>query len=440
MRILAIETSCDETAASVVSFDDGTLSVIANVVSSQIRMHAAWGGVVPQLAAREHIRNIAPVIGETLTEAALSPDDIDLIAVTAGPGLIPALTIGTQAAKTLAYMWKKSLLGIHHIEGHIYANFIGVNSNDQVPTCLTDEQVSNQLNLTPLPRQNDTVGLTSSVEARGSSIQFPLLALVVSGGHTQLVLMRDHFQYEILGETQDDAAGEAFDKVAKIVGLPYPGGPQVAAQALEWESTIKNPDATRTSTDKQAPNGERIAKIKLPRPMLDSGDFSFSFSGLKTAVLYTLRDHQKLASNGVLPAQAPSATTTSAAGQSSAVSPEFVRELCYEFQEAVVDVLTQKTRRAIEMYAPKTVVIAGGVSANVRLRESLRDLVGAHFPETTYTMPEFKYSLDNAAMIGAAAAWRWHMMSEEARQQALTAWQTIEPDANFKLETMYTKS
>ncbi len=406
MRILALETSCDETAASVVEFIDGQVSIITNVISSQAEMHAAWGGVVPQLAAREHIRNIVPIIERAIHESPLQPEDIDLIAVTAGPGLIPALTIGTQAAKTLAYIWKKPLLGIHHIEGHIYANFIG---NDQFSN--TNFQTdSNQLNPRPhrfaerFGRVTPSAAADSSAEARGNSIQFPLLALVVSGGHTQLVLMRDHFQYEILGETQDDAAGEAFDKVAKIVGLPYPGGPEVAAQAalfVEYSSSSAR---------------ERIEErgIKLPRPMLDSGDFNFSFSGLKTAVLYTARDHQE-----------------------RMTEPHFVQELCYEFQEAVVDVLTQKTRRAIEMYQPKTVVIAGGVSANIRLRESLRDLVATHFPETTFTMPEFKYSLDNAAMIGAAAAWRWHLMSEEAKRHALTAWQTIEPNANLKLSPLW---
>ena len=366
MHILAIETSCDETAASVVDFTDEHISVVTNVVSSQIRMHAAWGGVVPQLAAREHIRNIAPVIESTLAEASLSPDDIDLIAVTQGPGLIPALTIGTQAAKTLAYVWGKPLLGIHHIEGHIYANFIGANGND-----------------------------TTS-----ENIRFPLLALVVSGGHTQLVLMRDHFQYEILGETQDDAAGEAFDKVAKIVGLPYPGGPQVATQAEKWVS----------QKEKITPDGVTSPSFRLPRPMLDSGDFRFSFSGLTTAVLYVARDHQ-----------------------SRMTDPLFIQELCYEFQEAAVDVLTGKTARAIEHYQPKTVVIAGGVSANVRLRERLQKLVSTRFPDTAFTMPEFIYSLDNAAMIGAAAAWRWHLMNEADRERALTAWKILEPNANLKL-------
>ncbi|MFZ3031447.1 MAG: tRNA (adenosine(37)-N6)-threonylcarbamoyltransferase complex transferase subunit TsaD, partial [Candidatus Moraniibacteriota bacterium] len=293
MKILSIETSCDETAAAIIDWSDNEATVLANTVSSQASLHAKWGGVVPDLASREHTKNIVPVVKETLERAGLSPADIDLIAVTEGPGLMPALVIGVTAAKTLSFIWDKPLIGIQHLEGHIYANFIGNNQNQ--------------------------------------SSTFPLVALVVSGGHTELVLMQDHFQYEILGETQDDAAGEAFDKVAKMLGLDYPGGPIVAKRA----------DAFRESTSYQL----QATSSHFPRPMLDADNFDFSFSGLKTSVLYFLKKHEEQKKDET-----------------------FINEVCHEFQEAVVDVLVAKTKKALELYSPATFVIAGGVSANVRLR------------------------------------------------------------------------
>lgn len=240
MKILSLETSCDETAAAIIDYSDGSTIVLANTVSSQASLHAKWGGVVPDLASREHIKNIVPVIEETLDRAKLSPTDIDLIAVTEGPGLMPALVIGVTAAKTLSLTWNKPLIGIQHLEGHIYANLL----------------------------------------QDGIKLHFPLLALVVSGGHTELVLMKDHFQYEILGETQDDAAGEAFDKVAKMLGLDYPGGPLVAKRADTWRTTHNEPAAEQ-----------------FPRPMLDADNFDFSFSGLKTSVLYYLKKHEEEKAN-----------------------------------------------------------------------------------------------------------------------------------------------
>jgi N6-L-threonylcarbamoyladenine synthase len=369
-HILGIETSCDETAAAVVSRSGSGVRVLSNVVSSQVALHARWGGVVPDLAAREHTKNIVPVVEEALRASGLAVRDIDALAVTQGPGLIPALLIGNVAAKTLAYVWKKPLVGIHHIEGHIYANFIRKEA--------------------PADRQ----------AADGSEPRFPLLALVVSGGHTQLVLMRGHFEYEILGETQDDAAGEAFDKVAKMLGLPYPGGPVVARRA----------DSFRM---KALASGSVPTAEKFPRPMLKNGGFDFSFSGLKTAVLYSLKK------------EAPEKLQ----------DETFVDSICYEFQEAVVDVLVTKTKRAIREFRPKTFVIAGGVSANITLRERLREMVDRHFPETTFATPDFAYSLDNAAMIAAAAAFRWAHMDEADRKHASGNWGIIKPDANLKLST-----
>ncbi len=374
MYILALETSCDDTAAAIVEQTVDGVFVRSSVVSSQIALHATYGGVVPNLAAREHAKNIVPVIEAALREAKLIRTDIDLITVTQGPGLIPALLVGTTAAKTLSFLWQKPLLGIHHIEGHIYANFI-----NQIPQ--------------------------SNIEHQESI--FPLLALVVSGGHTQLMLMRDHFQYDILGETQDDAVGECFDKVARLLGLPYPGGPLVAKRADDWRSLISDP-AKNTLESSQIKNRE--SSILFPRPMLESGNLHFSFSGLKTSVLYFLKKHEADLKN-----------------------EDFVSEVCHEFQEAAVDVLVGKTQRALEEYTPHTFIIAGGVSANVRLRNRLRNLLDERFPDTTFLTPEFQYSLDNAAMIGAAAAFRFAALSPDAKQALTASWRTLDPDANLPI-------
>ena len=367
--ILAIETSCDETAAAVVGKNGDSVHVRSNIVSSQIALHAPFGGVVPNLAAREHAKNIVPVIESALREARVSPEDLDTIAVTAGPGLAPALQIGVTMAKTLSYLWKKPLLPIHHIEGHIYANFI-------------QEIRSNPV--------------TSSHQS-SAPIFFPLLALVVSGGHTELVLMRDHFTYDILGETEDDAVGEAFDKVAKMLGLPYPGGPEIAARA----ETAQN-DTTRATHD--------IEAFAFPRPMKESGDYRFSFSGLKTAVLYFLKRHEE-----------------------RKTGKPFINAVCREFQEAALDVLISKTRHAITEYHPRTIIIAGGVSANIELRRRMDAMIAHDFPEAKFLMPPFKYSLDNAAMIGAAALFRWERMGNREKELARINWQTLVANPNMIL-------
>lgn len=372
MSILAIETSCDETAAAVVEKSGNSVRVLSNIVSSQIALHAPFGGVVPNLAAREHTKNITPVVESALQEARVSVDDIEAVAVTAGPGLAPALQIGVTAAKSLAYLWQKPLLPIHHIEGHIYANFI----NEQPTT--HNRQPSQKQARYPL-----------SVVSSASESAFPLLALVVSGGHTELVLMRDHFTYEILGETEDDAVGEAFDKVAKMLGLPYPGGPEIARRA----------DAFRKSIAFSLHNS---ATFSFPRPMKESGDYRFSFSGLKTAVLYFLKKHA-----------------------SQKQEETFIHTVCYEFQEAALDVLLEKTRRALTEHCPKTAIIAGGVSANTELRRRMSEMVAQEFPETQFLMPPFKYSLDNAAMIGAAALFRWEHLESDRKRLALTSWRTL---------------
>ncbi|NTW15312.1 MAG: tRNA (adenosine(37)-N6)-threonylcarbamoyltransferase complex transferase subunit TsaD [Candidatus Moranbacteria bacterium] len=438
--ILAIETSCDDTAAAVISLEDGRPVVRSSVVSSQIELHRQYGGVVPNLAAREHVRNLVPVIDEAMRRAGLGPDDIDAIAVTQGPGLIPALLAGVSAAKSLALAWRKPLLGIHHIEGHIYANFIGepatdnsqltTGKNESLPSqardSLSEREKRNQETEDRNPSSSAggearpaDAGLS---EGRRDDGPFPLLALVVSGGHTELVLMRDHFTYEILGRTKDDAAGEAFDKVAKMLGLPYPGGPEIAARAAQYQKqdpSVRDGfvEAIQGSESSGSPRSRGLElamtdkkDFHFPRPMIDSGDYDFSFSGLKTAVLYQIR---KVAE--------------------TERSEAFIAAICHAFQEAVVEVLVTKTRRAIREFAPRTLVIAGGVSANVALRESLADMVASGFPHTDFIVPEFKYSLDNAAMIGAAALLRFDRLSSEERGAAKRNAITLEPDANLPL-------
>lgn len=356
MIILGIETSCDETACAILKHEKGAFSVLSNTVSSQIKLHTKWGGVVPNLAAREHLKNILPVIETTLSQANISKDAIDLISVTNGPGLIPALLIGVSSAKTLAYLWKKPLIGIHHIEGHIYANLLTENKN--------------------------------------SKTKFPVLCLVVSGGHTQLVFMKNHLSYEIIGQTLDDAAGEAFDKTARILNLAYPGGPIVSKEA----SQHKKSNALETH---------------LPRPMINSNNFDFSFSGLKTAVLYLVKKNE-----------------------AKLKDKKFVQAVCHEFQQAVIDVLIAKTLRATKKFKPKTVMIAGGVSANTELREQLASALKKDFPEIKFCLPEINYSIDNAVMIALAGFFRWseNQSSANFQEELKTNWKNLKTDANLKLE------
>lgn len=386
MIILGIETSCDETAIAILEKNNGQLSILSNIVSSQIALHAAWGGVVPNLAAREHLKNIIPVLKSALKEADKKMEDIDLIAVTHGPGLIPALLIGTNFAKTLAYLYKKPLMGIHHIEGHIYANFIcnEINVNSKL-------QITNNKQNTNLKKET----------------AFPILSLVVSGGHTQLVLMTDHFKYQVIGETQDDAAGEAFDKVARILELGYPGGPAISTQADNFNPSVTT-DRFQISNDK---------KHTLPRPMLHSKDFNFSFSGLKTAVLYTVQNYRKendLKKEDTLP-------------------NNFIREMAYEFQEAATDVLVYKTIQAALKYNPQTIFLAGGVSANSNLHDKLSQAIKKNIPQINFTLQPITYSTDNAAMIATAASYRWENMSSIQKKNLLHTWKTLQTNAQLKL-------
>jgi N6-L-threonylcarbamoyladenine synthase len=379
MKILGIETSCDETAASIVDCENGKINILSNIISSQVKLHAKWGGVVPNLAAREHLKNIIPVLKLSLKKAGIKPADLDLIAVTNGPGLIPALLIGTNVAKTLSYVWEKPLIGIHHIEGHIYANMIRVSSNNQIT-------------------------ITKQISNLKSQISFPALCLVVSGGHTQLVLMKNHLKYEIVGQTLDDAAGEAFDKVARILEIGYPGGPAIAKKAMQFPIT-----------NDQSPNKFKIKnskyQIQLPRPMLNKKNLDFSFSGLKTAVLYETKKHPELLKD-----------------------KDYITELCHEFQQASIDVLVAKTMKATEKYNPKTILLAGGVSANQELRKQLGKKIKSDMPNIRYQIPDTIFTGDNAAMIATAACFRWQKMTTVQKKKAFQNWKTLDTDANLKLK------
>lgn len=315
MKILGIESSCDETAAAVV--EDGR-QLLSNVIHSQIDIHSAYGGVVPEVAARSHLEVIIPVIEKALSDARCTWDDIDGIALTYAPGLVGSLLIGSLAARTLALTKNKPLYPIHHVEGHVYANFL----NKRQPT-------------------------------------FPLLALIVSGGHSQLVLFRDHGDYELLGQTQDDAVGEAFDKVAKIIGLPYPGGPAIARAALEGD-----------------PKRFTFPKARMQNP------YDFSFSGLKTAVLRTVQAEVGVAYD--FPShQLP-----------ERVSDSLRADVAASFQHVAIETLVDKAEKAFHDFAPASVVIAGGVAANQELRRQLSERLPI---DIDYAPTEL--CTDNAAMI-----------------------------------------
>ena len=313
MRILGIETSCDETGVAIYDEEKG---LIANQLHTQIALHADYGGVVPELASRDHIRKLAPLLQAALEEAHLTAKDIDGIAYTSGPGLVGALLVGSTVARSLAYAWNIPAIGVHHMEGHLLA---------------------------PMLEENPP--------------HFPFVALLVSGGHTQLVRVDGVGRYELLGESIDDAAGEAFDKTAKLLGLDYPGGAALARLAL-----------------KGTPN-----RFAFPRPMTDRPGLDFSFSGLKTFAANTL--HQVMQEEGEL------------AEQSKA-------DIAYAFQEAVVDTLAIKCKRALKQTGLKRLVIAGGVSANKQLRQTLAELMQQLGGEVFYPQPQF--CTDNGAMIAYA--------------------------------------
>ena len=334
MKILGIETSCDETAAAIV--EDGQ-QLLSNAVFSSMDLHAQYGGVVPEIAARSHIEVIQPVIERAFSEAACTWGDIDGIAVTHGAGLGGSLLVGVMTARTLAITHQKPLYAINHVEAHVYANF------------LTDTALSGYVMRATQPR-------------------FPLLAIIVSGGHSQLVLFQNHFEYELLGRTRDDAIGEAFDKVAKILGLPYPGGPAVSKKALEG-----NPD-----------------RYHLPFAKLDDR-YSFSFSGLKTAVL---RLAQAETGNGY---DFPSTKLAEALSEAQKA------DIAASFQFTAIKTIVDKAKIAWEEFAPQSLVIAGGVAASPELRRQL----SAAFPGVTIEYPDSKLCTDNGAMVATLGCFKF---------------------------------
>lgn len=394
MKILAIESSCDETAAAVVEgvprdgvgLLDGEVRVLSNVVVSQVDIFAEYGGVIPEVAARSHLEAILPVIHQAMREAGggergsaggdgrageaggaggLTKDDIDYIAVTHTPGLLGSLLIGTLTARTLAVLWKKPLLAVHHLKSHIYANWLG-EGNERRP-------------------------------------EFPLLALVISGGHTQIIYMRAHNEFEVVGTTRDDAVGECFDKVAKILGLPYPGGPAIAMCAEKGD--------------------ER--RYHLPRPQVEGLDFSFS--GLKTALLRAVQKECGLP------------ITTPSYELKEHLTEQQRADFAASFQRTAAEILLEKLAKAREQFPEvKSVVLAGGVSANRRLREMAAEAVAGRVKQggkegdgreqgrlaglggLELYVPEAKYTGDNAAMVGAAAVYE--------------VWSGVEPMDPYRLE------
>ncbi len=353
MKILAIETSCDETAIAILEGGEEP-RILANVVSSQGAVHAPWGGVVPNLAAREHLKNLPLVLQKALSQASLKLSKIDYLAVTQGPGLIPALVLGVNFAKALSYTLKRPLLGVHHIEGHLYANLLP----SKEPRRLVAKANSSQ----------------SEIKKK-EWLQFPVVALVVSGGHTQLILMKEHLQYQILGQTQDDAAGEAFDKVAKMLDLGYPGGPIVSNQAQEFRELLAKKDASILPEMKE---------LTFPRPMLNKRNLDFSFSGLKTAVSYFWKKLEVRELNEV-------------------ELNRWRTVICWAFEEAVVEVLTAKSLRAAQEQRVETFLLSGGVAANERLRGRLQEIFSEKASQVKILMPALRFCGDNAAMIARAA-------------------------------------
>jgi len=338
MKILGIDTSCDDTCVALLEIRNSKLKILSNIISSQVKLHAKYGGVYPSLAKREHIKNLPLVFRRATKRIKLS--EIDLVSVTNGPGLEPCLWQGVNFANELAKNLKVPLIPVNHIEAHILVN---------------------------------------------SPKIFPAICLVISGGHTQLILMKGIGQYKLIGETRDDAAGECFDKAARILGLSYPGGPIISKLA------------------KKINNGSRTSII-LPRPMIYQKNYDFSFSGLKTAVLYDYRSR-------------PSKLRK---------SKQYIREMCREVQQAIIDVLIHKTIKAAKDFRVKSIIFGGGVVANEELRKQFQEKIRKEIPNTEYLMPDTKYCTDNAVMVVIAA----YFHRQEVKR---VNWKKIAVDANLKI-------
>lgn len=389
MKILSIETSCDETAVSLLSISKSKIEVLADALASQAKLHEEYGGVFPNLARREHQKNLIPLLIKVIKDSKnlsysktkiegkkmsklkkilvrepelleyitnhlldIKAPKIDLIAVTKGPGLEPALWVGISFAKALSELWGIPMIGVNHMEGHIASILLQQNGSQK------SKVKSEKLNTNTNKIRNPQFIIPNSPS-------FPALSLLVSGGHTELVLVQDWGKYKVIGKTRDDAVGEAFDKVARILGLPYPGGPEISKLAEKF----------RNLSHKSQVSSLKVDTYTLPRPMIHTKDFDFSFSGLKTAVLYMV---QKLGN----------------------LNDDTKANIAYEFENACVDVLIHKTKKAIEHFDVETLIIGGGVSANKHLRSSLETMttdlhIDLHIPDK-------KLSTDNAIMIGIA--------------------------------------
>ena len=395
MKILAIETSCDDTGIAILEVKSSKVikfKVLANIVSSQ-PIHKNYGGVFPMMAKREHQANLVPVLMQALKEAKLLKNKstinltavrfmvslkmaerilekeshlyeavkeflekyekpkVDLIAVTHGPGLEPCLWVGVNFARALSYIWNIPIIPVNHIEAHILINFL-----------------------------------------ENKKIEYPAISLVVSGGHTQLILVKGIGKYNIIGETRDDAAGECFDKCAKILGLDYPGGPVISKIASEFAGS----DLAKNL------RGQTSQKLKLPRPMMNSKDYDFSFSGLKTSVLYKIRDTQP----------------------EIVKSEKFIQEMCFEVQQSIIDVLIKKTINAAKSYKAKTIILGGGVSANQELRRQMAVKIQKEIPDSRFYIPDSKLSTDDGLMI--AVTGYFHRTKK-------IAWQKLKANANLRI-------
>jgi len=358
MIILGIDTSCDDTSVALIEIRNSKteprnygakvkmrtkfsspFEIRSNIVSSQVKIHAKYGGVYPFLAKREHQKNLPVVFKRALRQAQGKQkfEKPNLIAVTVGPGLEPCLWVGVNFIKDLAKNLKLSIIPVNHIEAHIIANWLSPIRSKSPPT---------------------------KIFGGG-----PAICLVVSGGHTQLILMKNFGNYKILGETRDDAAGECFDKVARILGLPYPGGPAIAAQAAQWKSNIQYP----------------ISNIQLPRPMIYQKNYDFSFSGLKTAVLYDFKNR-------------PSKVRK---------SKIYIQEMAKEVQQAIIDVLIYKTLKAAKNFKAKSIILGGGVASNEELREQFKEKIKKELPNIQYLIPNIQFCTDNAAMVAVAGYFHW---------------------------------
>ncbi len=316
MKILGIETSCDETSAAVIAVDNNNkISVLSNVVSTSLLLHSKTGGIIPDVAAREQVKFIIPVIEKAMSDANCSDKEIDSIAVTFGPGLIGSLLVGVETAKTLSLIWDKPIIPVNHLLGHIYANFI-------------EEQ----------------------------KIEFPAIALIVSGGHTDLLLIKNHGKISWLGGTRDDAAGEAYDKIGRLLNLPYPAGPVIEELAKKGDPKAFN----------------------FPRPMIGSGDFDFSFSGLKASVAREIESQGKL-------------------------DEKTIADICASTQDAIIGVINRKTLKAAKKYKAKSILIGGGVAANQKLRDEFEREIKKSELDTKVFYPPKNLCTDNGAMIAAAA-------------------------------------